>query len=113
MQLESSYDDRLSLQMRSFKDKIAQVNGNILEYSHNKERIIELKSQPKLEELRLRKNVIKELNPLILGAIGENLVMKELKKLPNDHILINDFDLQFSKAIYYRKEDSLYTEHSN
>ncbi len=45
------------------------------------------------------------LKNLILGAIGENLVVEEVKKLPDDYVLINDFNLRFSRPIYYKKHN--------
>ncbi|MAU62865.1 MAG: hypothetical protein CMC38_00730, partial [Flavobacteriaceae bacterium] len=45
------------------------------------------------------------LKNLISGAIGENLVVKEIKKLGDDYALINDFNLNFSDPIYYKKQD--------
>ena len=56
-------------------------------------------------ELERRKNIIEQITPSIFGAIGENKVSKELENLPDDYILINDFNFSFHKAIYNRKEN--------
>lgn len=42
---------------------------------------------------------------LISGAIGENLVVKEISKLSDDYALINDFNLSFSRPIFYKKQN--------
>ncbi len=49
--------------------------------------------------------VVEGLQSLIAGAIGENLVEKELKKLSDKFILINDFSIEFESPIYYKKEN--------
>jgi len=60
---------------------------------------------PHLQELDRKKRVIDQLNSSIYGALGEQKVVKELEKLSNDHILINDFKCQFDPPIYNRKEN--------
>jgi hypothetical protein len=62
-------------------------------------------SQPKLQELERKKHIIDQLNSSIYGAIGEQKVVKELKKLSNDYTLINDFKTEFNPAIYNRQEN--------
>jgi hypothetical protein len=49
--------------------------------------------------------IVESLDTLIAGAIGENLVEKELKKLSDKYILINDFSLKLNKPIYNRKRN--------
>ena len=41
------------------------------------------------------RDVLENLKNLISGAIGENLVVNEIKKLGDDYALINDFNLSF------------------
>ncbi|MEC5165454.1 hypothetical protein RCH18_001182 [Flavobacterium sp. PL11] len=57
-----------------------------------------------IEEHDRIKKVIDEINPFIAGALGEHKVVKELKKLSDDFILINDFQCSFKPAIYDRKQ---------
>jgi hypothetical protein len=59
-----------------------------------------------LKELERKKRVIDEISPSIYGAIGEQKVSKELEKLSDDYILINDFTCLFRPPIYYRQENS-------
>lgn len=58
-----------------------------------------------LREIDEKKRVIDEINNYIYGALGEEKVVDELKKLSDDYILINDFSLSFRKPIYNRKEN--------
>ena len=62
-------------------------------------------SLPHLNELDRKKRIIDEINNSIYGALGEQKVVKELEKLPDDHILINDFNCIFQRAIYNRREN--------
>ena len=45
------------------------------------------------------KIVLEDLNPLLAGAIGENLVVTELEKLPDQFTLIKDYFKEFDKRI--------------
>ena len=65
---------------------------------------VQLRSKKDIKHLAQIKDVVSSLNPLIAGAIGENLVVKEIEKLSDDYILINDFSLKFAEPIYNRKE---------
>jgi hypothetical protein len=53
-----------------------------------------------LELLRKKLNKINEFDSLIAGTYGEIAVVSELKKLPDDFVLINDFKYQFRKYIF-------------
>ena len=54
-----------------------------------------------LKKLDQTKIVIDQVNSSIYGAIGEQLVVKELERLPDDYILINDFKCSFNNPIYH------------
>lgn len=62
-------------------------------------------SMPSLIHLDRKKSIIDEVNASIYGAIGENKVVKELEKLSDDYILINDFSVSFSYPIYHYSEN--------
>lgn len=71
----------------------------------NRQNVLENQKSKRLGDLAYTKSVVDELYPLIPGAIGENKVLKELRKLPDDVIVINDFSLKFHKPIYNQKEN--------
>jgi hypothetical protein len=73
--------------------------------SHFEEAVTE-SGRGALNDLDHKKRVIDEINSYIYGAIGEQKVVEELKQLPDDYILINDFTLNFDKPIFYRQERS-------
>lgn len=72
-------------------------------YRADRNNIIEERIRGKVEQLAATKEVVMSLQPIIAGAVGENLVVNEVKKLSNDYILINDFSLRFNPPIYNRK----------
>ncbi|MNT14053.1 Nuclease-related domain protein [compost metagenome] len=62
-------------------------------------------SRQELQSLKRKKNVIDEINTFIYGAIGEQKVANELAALPDNFVLINDFQCSFKPPIYNRKEN--------
>lgn len=58
-----------------------------------------------LQDLDRKMDVIEGAKTLILGALGEHQVVKEINKLSDDYILINDFSITFHPAIYSRREN--------
>jgi hypothetical protein len=80
------------------------------EYSINREKVISDRSSLKIRKLANTKEVVDGLYPLIAGAIRENLVVKELKKLSDKHILFNDFSIDYETPISNKKEnDSIFS----
>jgi hypothetical protein len=71
----------------------------------NFEDVVLQSSQPSLKELNRKKTTIDEVNSFILGALGEQKVVKTLEALPENCHLINDFSISFSKAIYNSQEN--------
>ncbi|HMP92370.1 MAG TPA: nuclease-related domain-containing protein [Phnomibacter sp.] len=57
-----------------------------------------------LQQLDYKKQVIDEVKSFIYGALGEHKVEKELKKLSDENFLINDFNLSFYPAIYFKQQ---------
>ncbi len=71
----------------------------------NYEDILSTRCVQACEKLDSTKEIVDNLYPLIAGAIGENLTVKELEKLSNEYYLINDFSIEFDPPIYNRNED--------
>ena len=84
---------------------ISENTKKLNELISNREIIVTERSAKKIKHLVFTKEIILKINPLIAGAIGENLVVKEIDNLSNDYILLNDFSLTFDPPIYNRKED--------
>ncbi len=72
---------------------------------NNFEKILSKRCKKSTQELAYIRETIEELYTLISGAIGENAVVNELKKLPDSFYVINDFSLTFNPPIYNKKEN--------
>ncbi|TVZ60179.1 nuclease-like protein [Flavobacteriaceae bacterium MAR_2010_105] len=77
----------------------------IKSYERDKQNLINRRAKHKIDKLEYTRNVLENSRNLISGAIGENLVVKEIKKLSDDYVLINDFNLSFSPPIFYPKQN--------
>jgi len=91
---------------------IGTINKNIQkdelfikEYEAEKQNLIEKRAKPYIERLEHTRDVLENSRNLIYGAIGENLVVKEVEKLSDDYVLINDFNLKFARPIFYKKHN--------
>lgn len=95
---------------KNISKKIIKDELFINEYNTDKQGLIEKIVKPKIEKLEYTRKVLENLKNLISGAIGENLVTKEIAKLSDDYVLINDFNLRFSKPIYFtKKKERIYS----
>lgn len=74
-------------------------------YETGKQSLIENRAKSKIVKLEYTRKVLENSRNLISGAIGENLVVKEVKKLSDDYVLVNDFNLSFSRPIFYKKQN--------
>lgn len=70
----------------------------------NFKKAVETSASDNLISLERKMNVLKSLNSLIYGAIGEHKVLKYLEGLSDDYFVINDVNLPFSPALYYSQE---------
>ncbi|WP_162276855.1 nuclease-related domain-containing protein [Mucilaginibacter pedocola] len=81
--------------------KACVIANNRYEYiNSNFEKATQESGAVELAEIDKKKSVIDDVNNSIYGAIGELKVVEELKKLPDDHVLINDFSCTFNPPIY-------------
>ena len=110
--LNNQLNQLISGKNASIDSLVKDVNKNIESdeffiktYKKDKQNLIKKGAKSKLDELEHTRNVLENLKNLISGAIGENLVVKEIKKLGDDYALINDFNLSFSHPIYYKKHN--------
>lgn len=75
----------------------------INDYESENDKLIQERAKSKIQKLDYTRNVLDGLRNLISGAVGENLVVNEIKKLSDDYVLINDFNLSFHRPIFYKK----------
>lgn len=103
--LENHFDDIITQSViystGSFNTKSNRFNFISSQFSE----AVQQSGLSELRELERKKTIIDQITPSIYGAIGENKVSKELERLSDDYILINDFNCSFHPALYNRKEN--------
>jgi len=101
--ITENFDEIITVKSKKIERKIL-ANQSAIDYIlNNKEKELSKRSREKEKRLTYIHETLKGLYPLISGAIGEKLVVKEIEKLSNDFILINDFKLEFEKPIYNKR----------
>lgn len=95
----------ISSYVNNISRKIENNETFIRIYETGKESLIETRAKPQIDKLEYTRNILESSRNLISGAIGENLVVKEIEKLSDDYVLINDFNLRFSRPIFYKKHN--------
>jgi len=104
--LHRNYDRILQNATFGVENKIDSDHQILKRFTVDKSNEVRIRSEKDIRHLAHIKDVVTNLNPLIAGAVGENLVVKEIQKLSDDYILINDFSLELDKAIRYKKDNS-------
>jgi len=72
---------------------------------NNYEAVLSQRSSDSFRELDFIKETVEGLYSTIAGAVGENAVVSELKKLSDKYYLINDFSLKFNPPIFNQREN--------
>ena len=103
--LEKNFNTIISKKTRVAEQEVHDLENKLEHYTINREIVVSERCQKSFHELEHAKQVIDGLYNLIAGAIGENSVLKEVQKLPDNFHLFNDFSLEFDPPIYNKKED--------
>lgn len=85
--------------------KIKKLTNKISNLKKNYEKILSTRCIESYKKLDFIKEIVDGLYTLIAGAVGENAVVNELQKLPDNYYLINDFSVDFNPPIYNKKEN--------
>lgn len=108
--LKDNFDQIINDSIRAIRKEIYDSTRNLEYLSNNKQKVLQERSRHEIAEIEYAKKSIDELGPLIAGAIGENLVEKEIRNLSDNYILINDYRKEFSPPIYNKKtNDRIYS----
>ena len=99
------FNFKIAFSVRHLRKDYAKANNQHQYIVSYFEDAVMKSSLPHIIELDRKKRIIDEINNSIYGALGEQKVVKELEKLPDDYILINDFACMFQRAIYNRQEN--------
>ena len=103
--LEKNFENIISKKTNAALKEVFRVKEKLDDYTSNRDAYISERCLRSSEELENIKDVIDSLYNLIAGAIGENSVIKEVQKLPDNFHLFNDFSVEFNPPIYNKKED--------
>jgi len=108
--LKDNFQQIINDSIRANRKEIYDSTRRLEYLSDNKQEVLLERSRHEIAEIEYAKKSIDELGHLIAGAIGENLVEKEIRKLSDDYILINDYRKEFSPPIYNKKtHDRIYS----
>ncbi|TFF40931.1 nuclease-related domain-containing protein [Mucilaginibacter psychrotolerans] len=98
-------NSRIDYSLKHLTDDYNKKNDRHKYIVSNFDEAVRESGSPQLNELDRKKQVIDEINAFIYGALGEHKVVKELEKLSDDYILINDFTCAFNPPIYRRQQN--------
>lgn len=102
---ENKFDIDVKKTISHLIDKYQEKSSRYQFIISNVDEAVKQSVHHSLSELERKKAVIDNLNSFIYGALGEQKVVKTLENLSDEHILINDFSVSFSPAIYNRQEN--------
>ncbi len=102
--IENNFDAKIAKSIRRHTDTYINKKRRFDYIDLNFDKAVQESTYAQLQELDRRKTIVDELTNSIYGAIGEQKVSKELERLPDDYILINDFSCSFHPPIYNRQE---------
>ena len=96
--------DRIIFKRTSLiRRKVKNLHSHVDFLNTNTEKIISERCENDLSELNRTKQAISDLRTIIAGAKGEYAVEQELKKLPDNFYVINDYRLNFTRPIINKK----------
>ena len=102
--IEGDIDGIVQKKIHSAETRVTRLRRELDNRIQGRKKLLAGRCRKPLADLNRTKEVVDGLYPLIAGAIGENAVMNEVRGLPDDHYLINDFSMRFNPPIYNKKE---------
>jgi len=100
--LENSMDSIIRNGSAVAEFDAAMAKKKVDDFMLNRNSIIAKRCADSLKNLNYIKSVIEGISPMIAGALGENSVVKEVKKLSDEFYMINNFYVKFDPPIYNR-----------
>ena len=102
-QLITDRDKIISKRTASRVHEVERLQAEINRMNQNANEIVSLDCKNKLHELERTNEAVSDLRNIIAGAKGEHAVEQELKKLPSNFYVINDYRLDFTRPIINKK----------
>jgi len=103
--LDNHFDEEKRKPFLYLEKKILSTKEELDYKEKNLEKLIEKKIKPEIERLNTTNSLLLKNNKLYKGALGEEKVLDELRKLPDSFSVINNFKKSFSKGIYRKRTD--------
>ncbi len=101
--LNNYFDDEKKRPFKNLGLDISSIDEKLQYKEKNIDKLIEERAKPRIKKLNTINSLLLENNMLYEGAIGEQQVFDELKKLPDSFSIINDFQKLFRKGIYQKR----------
>lgn len=101
---ERNFDKKIERQLSQKKKNLEELRFKVNELEYGERTIIRQRAFSERNKLKRIKAIVDEMSTIIAGAIGESQVSKELQKLSDEYILINDFSKAFIRPIYNKRE---------
>lgn len=103
--LQDNFENLIRKKTYNADQEVCKIKIKLDDYTVNKDAHTSTRCLQLSQKLDNTKEVVDSLYNLIAGAIGENSVIKEVQKLPDNFHLFNDFSVEFDPPIYNKKED--------
>lgn len=104
-QRERNFNAKVYSSVRKLVGKQKEMKSRYQFLSTKFHEAIEQSSKQDITELERKKGILDQASSFIYGAQGEQKVVSALETLSDEYYLINDFNLHFSPAIYYKQEN--------
>jgi hypothetical protein len=106
-QRKSTLDNHFSEEVnKPFSDlflRISFLKDDLKAIENQFQERVEIEKRFKSAEIKTAKIILENKASTLLGAIGEDKAIAELKKLPENYSIINDFRYSFYRALHYRQ----------
>ncbi len=101
--LNKNFDKKIKQRARLEKNLWEAKNKEFKHQIENKEALYTEKWKNKSSYILKKHKSIEDLKYLILGAIGETKVVREIEQLNDSNYLINDFSITFNKPLFHHQ----------
>ena len=101
--LEAKFDKILEKPFKKDKKQIKKTGKKFGKLEIKYDKIIAKRIKKPVRQMNKSKSFLDNKSSFLLGAIGEERVIRELVKLPDSYMVFNDVNLSFSKSIRWKK----------
>jgi hypothetical protein len=103
--LFTEFEKEVRRPLKKMNQLISSTQQNIQHTEEFLDTILQDRTRSNSKQLYDAKRIINENNLTLLGAIGEQKALEELKKLPDIYVIINDFRYTFGRALHKKDTD--------